>query len=116
MTAFGSRTNAIPIGGYGTFDGAMANSFRRPRIEGAFRGERMRAFDVVWGAVNGAVVIEDSYANVKNVVVAGEDSTVIADGRFSLGFPRRDRAAEINARIRVIRRPLVDLRHGFGLD
>ena len=72
MTAFGSRTNAIPIGGYGSFDGVMANSFRRPRIEGTFRGERMRAFDVVWGSVNGAVVIEDSYANVKDVVLASE--------------------------------------------
>ena len=39
-----------------------------------------------------------------------------ADGRFSLGFPRRDGGEEINARIRVIRRPLADLRHAFGLD
>jgi len=43
MTAFGNPTNAIPIGGYGTFDGLMLNSFSRPRIEGTFTGERMRA-------------------------------------------------------------------------
>ena len=116
MTAFGSRTNAIPIGGYGTFDGMMANSFRRPRIEGTFRGERMRAFDVVWGGVNGAVVIEDSYANVKDVSLSSAGSSIVADGRFSLGFPRRDGGEEINARIRLIRRPLVDLRHAFGID
>ena len=50
LTAFGSRTGVIPIGGYGTFDGVMVNNVRRPRIEGAFTGERMRAFDVVWGS------------------------------------------------------------------
>jgi hypothetical protein len=116
MTAFGNRTNAIPIGGYGTFDGVMANSFRRPRIEGTFRGERMRAFDVVWGSVNGAVVIEDSYANVKDVTLVSSGSSIHADGRFSLGFPRRDGGEEINARIRLIHRPLVDLRQAFGIE
>ena len=40
LTAFGARTGAIPIGGYGTFDGVMLNEFRRPRIEGAFAGEQ----------------------------------------------------------------------------
>ena len=53
MTAFGNPTNAIPIGGYGTFDGVMLNSFSRPRIEGTFAGERMRAFDVDWGSGKG---------------------------------------------------------------
>jgi hypothetical protein len=116
MTAFGSRTNAIPIGGYGSFDGVMANSFRRPRIEGTFTGERMRAFDVEWGSARGAVVIEDAYANVKDVVLSSGSSAIQTDGRFSLGFPRRDGGEEINARIRVIRRPLSHLRHAFGLD
>ncbi len=37
MTAFGARTGAIPIGGFGTFDGVMLNEFRRPRIEGDVR-------------------------------------------------------------------------------
>jgi hypothetical protein len=116
MTALGSPTNAIPVGGYGTFDGVMVNSFRRPRIEGTFTGERMRAFDVVWGAATGAIVIENSYVDVMRAVIGGDDSTIFAEGRFSLGYPRRDEGEEINARIRVVRRPLVDLRHGFGLD
>ena len=34
MTAFGSPTGAIPIGGYGEFDGVMLEAFSRPRIEG----------------------------------------------------------------------------------
>src|SRR5262249_13437999 len=61
-TAFGNPTNAIPIGGYGTFDGTMSNSFSRPRIEGAFAGERIHAFDVDWGAAKGTAVVENSYA------------------------------------------------------
>jgi len=116
LTAFGSRTGVISLGGYGTFDGVMVNSFRRPRIEGTFRGERIRAFDVVWGATTGRAVIENAYADVSSVAVLSGDSAIHVDGRFSLGFPRRDGGEEINARIRVIRRPLVELRHAFDLD
>jgi hypothetical protein len=116
LTAFGSRTGVIPIGGYGTFDGVMVNNVRRPRIEGAFAGERMRAFDVVWGGITGRAVIENSYVDVMNGVIRDGDSVMLTDGRFSLGFPRRDGGEEINARIRVINRPLSDLRHAFDLD
>ncbi len=45
MTAFGAPTGAIPIGGRGEFDGVMLESFSRPRIEGHFAGDRMRAWD-----------------------------------------------------------------------
>jgi hypothetical protein len=116
LTALGSRTNAIPIGGYGTFDGVALNSLRRPRIEGTFQGEQMRAFDLVWGSVTGDAIIENSYADVTNVVVSANESAMYVDGRFSLGFPRRDGGEEMNARIRLIRRPVADLRHAFGLD
>ena len=116
LTAFGSRTGVVPLGGYGTFDGVMVNNVRRPRIEGAFAGERMRAFDVVWGRITGRAVIENSYVDVTNGVITDGDSVMQADGRFSLGFPRRDAGEEINARIRVINRPLRDLRHAFDLD
>ena len=116
LTAFGVRTGVIPVGGYGTFDGVMRNSFRSPRIEGRFAGERMRAFDVVWGSAVGDAVIENSYADVTGVVVREGTSEIAVDGRFALGFPRRDGGEEINARIRVANRPLTDLRHAFGLD
>jgi TamB, inner membrane protein subunit of TAM complex len=116
MTAFGSSTNAIPIAGYGTFDGVMLNSFSSPRIEGTFAGERMRAFDVEWGAARGSAVIENSYADVKELVIRSGDSEILADGLFSVGYPRRDNGEEINARIRITRRPLNDLRHAFELD
>ena len=116
MTAFGAPTRAIPIGGYGTFDGVMLESFRRPRIEGTFAGERMTAWDVNWGSARGTAVIENSYTDVKDVVITSGDSVIRADGRFSLGYPRRDEGEEINARVRIENRPLGDLRHAFLLD
>jgi hypothetical protein len=116
LTAVGSPTRTIVIDGYGTFDGVMVNAFRRPRIEGRFAGERMRAFDVTWGSVRGDAVIENSYADVKNVIVSDGASTILTSGRFALGFPRRDGGEEINATVRIDRRPLVDLKHAFGLD
>ena len=116
LTAFGSRTGVFPVGGHGTFDGVMVNNVRSPRIEGRFAGECMRAFDVVWGTVTGRVVIENSYADVSGAVITAGDSVIRTDGRFSLGFPRRDAGEEINARIRLSGRPLAHLRHAFELD
>ena len=116
LTAFGSPTRAIPIGGYGRFEGLMLNSFRRPRIEGTFEGEQMRAWGVVWGNARGSTVIENSYADVTDVVIRSGDSSIQADGRFSIGYPRRDGGEEINARVRLDRRPMVELRHAFNLD
>ncbi len=116
LTAFGNRTKAIPVDGYGTFDGVMLDAFRRPRIEGKFAGEEIRAFDVTWGAVAGDAVIENSYADVKDVVVTSGESSIHVNGKFSLGYPRRDGGEELNAHIRVIRRPVADLRHAFDID
>lgn len=116
MTAFGSSTSAVPIGGMGQFDGVMLNAFSRPRIEGAFTGDRMRAWDVVWGSGQANVVIENSYVFVKDSTIRSGDSEILADGTFSLGYPRRDNGEEINARVRINRRPLADLRHAFELD
>jgi hypothetical protein len=116
MTAFGASTKAIPIGGYGTFDGVMLASFRRPRIEGVFTGERMTAWNVNWGSARASAVIENSYADVKDVVITSGASVIRADGRFSLGYPRRDGGEEIDARVRMENRPLADLRRAFQLD
>jgi hypothetical protein len=116
LTALGSPTNAIPVGGHGTFDGVVFNELRRPRIEGTFTGEQMRAFNVVWGSATGSAVIENSYADVKDAVVTSGDATIRTDGRFSVGFPRRDGGEEINAVIRIDRRPVADLRRAFGIE
>ena len=116
LTAFVEPTGVFPVGGHGTFDGVLVNNVRSPRVEGRFAGERMRAFDVVWGTVTGQAAIENSYADVTGAVITAGDSEIRTDGRFSLGFPRSDNGEEINARFLLSRRPLADLRHAFELD
>lgn len=116
MTAFGSSTGTVPIGGSGQFDGVMLLSFTKPRIEGTFTGDNMRAWDTVWGQGNAKVVIENGYAQVSESSVRAGGSEIKAEGEFSLGYPRRDNGEEINARVFITRRPLADLRHAFELD
>ena len=116
LTAFGSQTKAIPIGGYGTFDGAMTGAFRNPRIEGDFAGQQMRAWDVVWGAVRGHALIHDSYVDVTDATITQGPSVVTTTGRYSLGFPRKDLGEEINAHIDIKARPVADLRRAFGIE
>lgn len=115
MTAFGAPTGQIPIGGRGVFDGTMYGAFSNPRIEGHFDGERMRAWDVMWGHTVTDLVIENSYVDVKGGTVTKGDGKIDAAGRFSLGFPRKDNGDEINAAITVSKWPLADLRRAFGL-
>jgi len=116
MTAFGAPTGAIPVGGSGQFDGVMLMSFTRPRIEGSFSGENLRAWDTTWGRGSGKLVIENSYATISESVISDGTSEIKADGVFSLGYPRRDNGEEINARVFVTKRRLADLRHAFELD
>ncbi|MBI4476351.1 MAG: translocation/assembly module TamB [Acidobacteria bacterium] len=116
LTAVGSPTRAVEIGGRGEFHGRIVGSFSRPRVEGTFAGEDLRAWDVVWGSGSGAIVMENSYLDVTDGVVRRDGSEIRAAGRFSLGYPRRDGGEEINARFSVVRRPVADLRHAFELD
>lgn len=116
MTATGSPTPVIDIGGYGTADGQLLNDIRRPRIEASFAGDRMRVWDVEWGTALGRVTIENSYADVRETSVTKGPTRIDVDGRFSLGFPRRDGGEEINATVRLVDRPVVDLRHAFEFD
>jgi hypothetical protein len=116
MTAFGSPTGGIQIGGRGEFDGTLLEAFTRPRIEGHFVGERMRAWDVVWGRAVAELVIENSYVTITNGVIQQGESEIDAQGLFSLGYPRKDSGEEINAVVRMSKRQLTDLRHAFELD
>ena len=116
LTALGSPTSAVPVGGHGAFEGVMLGAFNDPRIEGRFSGDRMRAWDVLWGRGSADVVIEDSYVQVSRSALAAGDSEINASGRFSLGYPRRDGGEELDARVTMRRRPMADLRHAFELD
>jgi hypothetical protein len=116
LTDFGSRTGVVPFGGRGEFDGVMTGPFRRPRVEGVFTGEDMRAWDTLWGDGTARIVAENGYLRVTDGVVRRNGSEIRADGLFSLGSPRRDGGDEIDARFRVQHRDLVSLRHAFGID
>jgi autotransporter translocation and assembly factor TamB len=116
ITAFGSPTRAVEMGGAGTFDGVLLNAFKAPRIEGQFAATRMRAWDVEWGSGQSRVVVEHGYVDVTDAVARKGAGTLRADGRFSLGYPRRDGGEEINAVVRIDTWNLKDLRHAFVLD
>jgi len=116
LTDFGSRTGPVPFGGRGAFDGTMTGPFRRPRVEGTFRGEDLRAWDTLWGDGQADIVVENNYVTVKNGMIRDSDAEIRAEGVFSLGYPRRDDGEQIDARFRVVRRDLDSLRHAFRID
>ena len=116
MTAFGARTNPIAVGGTAEFSGVLTESFSRPRVEGTFVAEDLRAFDVMWGRAQAALVIQNSYVDVTNGRVEKGGGLVAVGGRFSLGFPRRDQGEEINARVRVNSWTAEDFKHAFNID
>ena len=117
LTAFGAPTRVIPIGGRGTFDGVMRNAFRRPRIEGEVRRRgdarlRRRVGDC-----------RRRCRHREQLRRRQERRRHLRDRRPSAptaasrsAIPRRDGGEQINARIRIERRPIADLRHAFGLD
>jgi hypothetical protein len=116
LTDFGSRTGPVTFGGRGEFDGDMTGAMRRPRVEGTFSGEDMRAWDTNWGSGRAHIVVENNYLTIGDGVIRDGDSEIRAEGLFSLGYPRRDGGEEINARFRVDKREMDSLRHAFELD
>jgi hypothetical protein len=116
LTAFGSPTGPVPISGEGEFDGVMLNAFSRPRIEGRFTGQRLRAWDVTWGQGSASIVIENGYVRVTGGALARDEGEIHASGLYSLGYPRRDGGEELDARIRLVRWSVGDLRQAFDLQ
>ncbi|AMY12195.1 putative protein involved in outer membrane biogenesis [Luteitalea pratensis] len=116
MTAAGARTRPVVVGGSGTFDGTMTGRFRAPHIEGQFAGRNLRGWDVNWGTARTSLVVENSYVDIADAEIDSGDARMRVQGRFSLGFPRRDGGEEIRARIQMSGWPLRDLRHAFVLD
>ena len=116
ITAFGSPTRAVEMGGAGMFDGVLLNAFKSPRVEGLFTATRMRAWDVEWGAGQARIVVENGYVDVTDAVARKGNGVLRANGRFSLGYPRKDGGEELNAVVRIDTWNLRDLRHAFELD
>ena len=116
MTAFGAPTRPITVAGTAEFSGVMTETFGRPRIEGRFTAEDLRAFAVTWGQGEASLVIQNSYVDVTGGRVQKDGGDVVVDGRFSLGFPRRDKGEEMNGRVRVARWTATDFKHAFDID
>ena len=116
MTAFGAPTNPITVGGSAEFSGVMTESLNRPRVEGHFVAEDMGAFDVNWGDGEAGLVIQNSYADVTGGRMQKDGGEIVVNGRFSLGFPRRDKGEEINGRVRVTKWTAADFKHAFDID
>ena len=120
LTAFGSPTQAIEVGGRGRFEGRLTQWFSRPRITGHLAADGIRAWDVTWGRGRADLEIENSYVTVDNSLIGDDDRAgaprMTVDGRYSLGFPRADGGEEFDARIRADDWPLADFRHAFELD
>ena len=106
LTDFGSPTGAVTFGGRGEFDGVMTGPFRRPRVEGAVHRREPARLGHGLGLGVARIVVENSYVTVRDSSIRLGDSEIRADGRFSLGYPRRDGGEEIDARFRVTRRDL----------
>jgi len=116
ISDFGAPTRPVAFGGRGTFDGVMLGPFRDPRVEGRFVGESLRAFDTLWGDGDAQIVFENKYITVTGGRVRHDGSEILAEGRFSTGYPREDGGEEIDARFRLTRRDVDSLRHAFGID
>ena len=116
MTAFGAPTNAIAVGGTAEFSGVMTEALNRPRVEGQFVAEDMRAFDVTWGDGGADLVIQNGYVDVTGGRMHKDEGEIVVNGRFSLGFPRRDQGEEINGRIRVAKWSATDFKQAFEID
>ena len=116
MTAFGAPANAITVGGTAEFSGVMTESLGRPRVEGTLVAGDLRAFDVNWGKGEAALVIQNSYADVTDGRMQKEGGEIFVNGRFSLGFPRRDQGEEMNGRVRITKWTAADFKHAFDID
>src|SRR5204862_5314700 len=69
LTDFGAKTSPVSFGGRGEFDGVMTGPFRRPRVDGDFSGEDLRAWDTVWGDGAGHLVVENSYVTIRDSAI-----------------------------------------------
>ncbi len=115
LTAFGRPTGELALEGRGTMSGEMRGALASPRIEAAFAGDGIRAWNVDWGRGEGEVVVEDGMLEVAGARFAQAASSLAVDGRFAIGAARPGRE-EIDARFEVDALPARTIRDAFGLD
>ena len=115
MTAFGRPTGELALEGRGTMSGVMRGALASPRIEAAFAGDAIRAWNVDWGRGEGEVVVEDGMLEVSGARFTRAASSLGVDGRFAIGAARAGRE-QINARFELDGLPARTIRDAFGLD
>lgn len=116
LGAFNSTSTPVETGGFGTFDGVLTKAFWNPHIEGTFQGDHVRYWDVDWGRARGKAVIENYYADVTDATFERFGGQLVTNGRYSLGYPRKDKGQEIDARITFVKWPIREFRHAFLMD
>ena len=110
-----AEAKVIPVGGLGTFDGVMTESFSDLHTAGKFVGERIWAFGVRWNQVVGDIEIADKFVTVHHGVVGDSAASHIGvDGRFSIGAttPGDDLAGTFT----VEHWPVKDFKAAFNLS
>ena len=71
----------------------MTESFSKPRIEGHFTGDRMRAWDTIWGHGVADLVIQNSYVDIKKSTIEHDGSRIRDAGSFLARLIRARTAA-----------------------
>jgi hypothetical protein len=109
-------TKAIDVGGRGTFDGVMTESFKDFHATGKFSGESIWAFGVRWARVTGDVAIADNFVTVAHGMVgeASAPAHIGIDGRFSIGANAPE--DELRGTFNVEHWPLTDFKAAFHLS
>ena len=109
-------TNPIAVGGSAEFAGTMTESLAA-RASKARSPANTCARSASTGVTGKAgLVIQNSYVDVAGGRMEKAGGEIAVDGRFSLGFPRRDRGEEMNSRIRVSTWTVKDFKHAFNID
>ena len=116
LTAFGVRTRAIPIGGYGTFDGVMVGDLQTPpnrrRLLGRADSRLGRRLGI---GERRSGHPEQLRRRIRRRHHSGDRASE-PPGDFRLGTRAAMAAKRSMPGSRLIGRPVVDLRHAFTLD
>ena len=115
MTAFGTPTREFIVGGHGELDGVMGGSFVSPRIEAAFTGDDISAWNAMWGHGSGQITVENGDLDVLDGIFDDGTAQFKVEGRFAIGS-RTDGDEEFNARFGFVSLPAQRVRDVFRLE
>ena len=115
MTAFGRPTGDLTIDGHGTMTGVMQGALASPRIEAAFAGDVIEAWNVEWGRGEGDIIVDAGILEVTDARFRQAASSLAVGGRFAVG-PARPGREEINAWFDIDALPAQYIRDAFEIE